>query len=173
MKKLFCIAVVLALLAALPLWAQDAPKANLFGGYQYTRINPGHGVSGENFNGWNAALTGFMGSSKMLGLTADISGAYKTFSGVKTSDHFFLFGPTIAGHGKVAPFAHTLFGISHISGGGLSDNAFAWALGAGVDVSVASHVAVRLGQFDYLMTRHNSESQNNFRYSAGIVFNFE
>lgn len=172
MRKLICVAAVLFLLA-LPIFAQDAPKAEFFGGYQYTRVNPGSGLSGLNYNGWNAAVTGFMGSSKTFGITGDISGAYKKIGGVSTSDHFFLFGPTIKGHGSISPFAHTLFGLSHASGGGASDNAFAWALGAGLDVKVASHVDVRLGQFDYLMTRHASETQNNFRYSAGIVFRFE
>lgn len=172
MKKLISVAALLALLA-LPALAQDAPKAEVFGGYQYTRFNPGNGVTGINMNGWNAAVTGFMGST--FGITGDVSGAYKTLGGVKTKTHFFLFGPTLASHSSenFTPFAHVLFGVAHSSALGVSDNAFSMALGGGVDVKVANHVAVRLGQFDYLMTRFASESQNNFRYSAGIVFRFE
>lgn len=172
MRKLFGLAAALVLMV-LPVFAQDAPKAELFGGYQYTRINPGSGIPGQNLNGWNAALTGNIGHT--LGITADISGAYKTIAGISNKDHFFLFGPTLASHSNESftPFAHALFGVAHSSGGGFSDNAFAMALGGGVDVKVASHVAIRLGQFDYLMTRFSSATQNNFRYSAGVVFRFE
>lgn len=172
MKKLITVAAVLAMLA-LPVLAQDAPKAELFGGYQYTRINPGSGITGQNLNGWDAALTGNVGHT--LGITADISGAYKTVAGISNHDYFFLFGPTLASHSNESftPFAHALFGVAHASGGGFSDNAFAMGLGGGLDVKVANHVAVRLGQFDYLMTRFGSATQNNFRYSAGIVFRFE
>lgn len=172
MKRFLLLAAALVLLA-LPVMAQDAPTAEIFGGYQYTRINPGSPATAQNYNGWDASLTGFMGDSKMFGLTADVSGAYKSFGGVSTSDHFFLFGPTIAGHGKLSPFAHTLFGISHYSVAGVTDNAFAWALGGGLDVQATQHVSIRLAQFDYLMTRHGGDSQNNVRYSAGIVFRFE
>lgn len=172
MRKLFCVAAALLVLA-LPALAQDAPKAEFFGGYQYTRINPGSGITGVNLNGWDAALTGNVGHT--LGITADVSGAYKTIAGISTHQHFFLFGPTLASHSSESftPFAHALFGVAHASGGGASDNAFSMALGGGFDVKVANHVAVRLGQFDYLMTRFGGQSQNNFRYSAGLVFRFE
>jgi hypothetical protein len=174
MKKLLGIAIVL-MVVSVPAFCQDYPKVELFGGYQYTRINPGSGISGQNFNGWNAAVTGNI--NHWLGVTGDVSGAYKSISGVSLREHSFLFGPTIASHSseKFTPFAHALFGVTHASGSGFggsgSDNAFAMALGGGVDVGV-KNFAIRLGQFDYLMTRFGGTSQNNFRYSAGIVFRF-
>jgi opacity protein-like surface antigen len=174
MKKLLGIMIVL-LVVSVPVFCQDTPKAEVFGGYQYTRINPGSGISGENFNGWNAALTGNL--NHWLGVTGDFSGAYKTISGVSLKQHTFMFGPTISSHSsdKFTPFAHALFGGAHFSGSGFggsaSDTAFAMALGGGVDVGV-KNFAVRIGQFDYLMTRFGGTSQNNFRYSAGIVFRF-
>ncbi len=147
----------------------------MFGGYQYTRISPGGGISGENFNGWNAAVTGNV--NRWLGVTGDFSGAYKDISGVSVKQHTFLVGPTIASHSsdKFTPFVHALFGGAHASGSGFggssSDTAFAMALGGGVDMGVRNF-AIRLGQFDYLLTRFGGTSQNNFRYSAGIVFQF-
>ena len=171
MKKLLGIVIVLVVVSV-PVFCQDYPKAEVFGGYQYTRINPGNGVSGENFNGWNAAVTGNF--SHWLGLTGDVSGAYKSIAGVSVKDHTFLFGPTIASRSsdKFTPFAHALFGVTHESATGFaSDNAFAMALGGGVDLGVRNF-AIRIGQFDYLMTRFGGMSQNNFRYSAGIVFRF-
>ncbi len=152
--------------------AQDSAKGEIFGGYQYTRINPGGGVTGNNFNGWNAAVTGYIKPN--LGLTGDIGGAYRSVSGVSLKSHTFLFGPTLAvNSGKARPFVHGLFGIMHASAGlggsTASDNAFAAALGGGVDLSFSPTVSVRLGQFDYLMSRFGSTTQNNFRFSAGVV----
>ncbi|HWR15300.1 MAG TPA: hypothetical protein VN577_10745 [Terriglobales bacterium] len=161
----------LAVLFALPAFSQNDYKAEVFGGYQYTR------VEGESFNGWNAAVTGNV--NNWLGITGDISGGYKSVGGVKVKVHNFLFGPTVSynQYEKVKPFAHVLFGVSHASGsvdgiGGASDNAFAMALGGGLDVGVHSNVAFRLVQVDYLMTRFGSQTQNNARISTGIVFRF-
>ena len=175
MRKLM-MALAIACLLALPVFAQENYKAEIFGGYQYTRVNPGSGMSGENFNGWNAAVTGNVNS--WFGITGDISGGYKDFSGLNVKVHNFLFGPTLSYNKaeKVKPFAHVLFGVSHASAGFLgvsaSENAFAMALGGGLDVGVHKNVAIRLGQFDYVMTRFDSETQNNFRLSTGIVFRF-
>lgn len=177
MRNTFCIVALLALLAV-PVLAQDHPKADIFGGYQFTRINPGHGINGENFNGFNGAVTGWLNGT--FGITGDFSGAFKTISGVKVKQYTFMGGPTIASHSneKFVPFAHVLFGFAHCntdSGpcftGTTGNNAFALAFGGGLDVG-SKNIAVRVGQFDYLMTRFASDHQNDFRYSAGIVFRF-
>src|SRR5437588_103212 len=48
----------------------EAPKAEIFGGYQYFHANSGiSGLSGFNLNGWNASASGFF--SRNLGVTAD------------------------------------------------------------------------------------------------------
>ena len=175
MKKAV-VALALAILIAIPVCAQDNYKAEVFGGYQYTRINPGSGISGENFNGWNASLTGNV--NEWFGLTADFSGGYKDINGVSAKVHNFLFGPTISSNKSehFKPFAHALFRVSHASasfaGAGGSDNSFGMALGGGVDAGITRNVAVRLIQADYLMTRFGSDTQNNARISAGVVFRF-
>ncbi len=176
MRKTFCVAAMLALLT-IPVFAQDHPKADVFGGYQFLRLNPGHGETGENFNGWNAAVTGWLNG--YFGVTGDISGAYKTISGVKLSQYTFMFGPTIASHSndKIVPFAHVLLGGAHCTTDAGpcfttgNNTVFALAFGGGVDVG-SSKIAVRVGQFDYLRTKYGNDSQNNFRYSAGVVFRF-
>jgi hypothetical protein len=53
--------------------------------------------------------------------------------------------------------------------------AFAMDFGGGVDIPVHTFVAIRPVQIDYLLTRFSNpftgaSNQNNFRYSAGIVF---
>ena len=53
-----------------------------------------------------------------------------------------------------------------------SDSGFAWAAGGGLDVNASSHLAIRLGQFDFLQSHISNLTQNNFRYSVGIVFKF-
>src|SRR5260370_42271405 len=44
---------VLILVAAAPSWAQEYPKAEVFGGYQYLRLNPG----GTNCHGFCGSAT--------------------------------------------------------------------------------------------------------------------
>src|SRR5262252_4393810 len=75
----------------------QAPKVEIFGGYQFFHADTGvPGLSGFNLNGWNASASGFF--SRNLGLTADFSGSYGTPSalgvGVKTNFYSYLFGPT-------------------------------------------------------------------------------
>jgi opacity protein-like surface antigen len=157
--------------------AQDYKKAEVFAGYQWTSVDVGSGVSRQNFNGWDAALSGYF--NKNVGITADFSGNYKTVGGADVKVYTYMFGPTFrAPMEKATPFVHALFGAAHASasasgfGGIGSDNAFAYAIGGGLDYDVSKNVAVRVGQFDFLGTRFSSETQKNFRYSGGIVFKF-
>jgi len=156
--------------------AQDNPKAEIFGGYQYTRVNPGNGINGINLNGWNAAVSGYF--TKYIGISADFSGIYGSPFGVSTHVYPYMFGPVvrIPNSSKIQPFVHALFGAAHINASAVglsgSDNSFAWAAGGGLDVNVNHRFAVRLGQFDFLQTRFVDDTQNNFRYSAGIVIKF-
>jgi len=157
--------------------AQDYPKAEVFGGYQYTRINPEGAGTGFNFNGWNAALTGNV--NKWFGVTADFSGAYKTISGVSVKGHTYTFGPTLYArqNENFTPFVHALFGGFHgsvgFSGDSASSNGFAMMIGGGLDLKVSSHMAVRAGQFDWVLLHDSGTTEKkNFRYSGGIVFRF-
>ena len=77
-----------------------AQKVGVFGGYQFTHLQPAY-----NASGWNAALTGNF--KHVLGITADFSGAYKTNTDVYT----YTFGPVLTARLPVAqPFVHALFG---------------------------------------------------------------
>ena len=58
-------------------------RAEVFGGYQYLRLNTGvPGVDSINLNGWNASLSGFF--NNYLGATADFGGAYGSPFSVNT-----------------------------------------------------------------------------------------
>jgi hypothetical protein len=173
-KTLFVACLVLC--CAMVTVAQENKKAEIFGGYQWTSADFGSGSDRQNFNGWNAALTGYM--NKNFGITADFSGTYKTESGVSVKSYTYMFGPTLRAPGKASPFVHALFGGDHESAnasglGSLGgDSSFAYAFGGGFDYDVAPSIAVRVAQFDYLGTRFGGENQKNFRYSGGIVFKF-
>ena len=71
---------------------------------------------------------------------------------------------------------HTLFGVDRsdatLFGSTGSDNAFAMAIGGGVDVTVHSRLSFRVAQVDWLRSQHFNTDQNNLRVSTGIVFRF-
>ena len=102
------------------------------------------------------------------------------------------FGPQIKIRIKrVQPFFEGLVGGSHTnfyqnvhkncSGcafGSPGDWALDVVLGGGVDIKVTSHLAIRPIEADYFLTRFingyttGNNNQNNFRYQAGLVFEF-
>jgi hypothetical protein len=178
MRKLFVLVALVVLVSGAAM-AQEHPKAEIFGGYSFVRVNPGQGVSGENFpGGWHASIAGNV--NNWFGIAGDFSGHYKEIAGVSTNVHTFLFGPRISyrNNEKVTPFAHVLFGAARGSGAGTSENAFAMAFGGGVDAKINDRFAFRVAQFDYVLTRFDgptsgtTANQNNFRFSTGIVFRF-
>jgi hypothetical protein len=163
--------ILLCVLASLTTVAQDFPKAELFGGYQYSRQNS------TNLSGWNGSLTGNF--NHWFGLTGDFSGAYKSRNGTDFSSYTYTFGPTVAARNNetFTPFGHALFGGVHQStdlGGGVSIgvNGFAMIFGGGVDAKISPRLAVRMGQFDYMSFHFSGGSASIFRYSGGIVFGF-
>jgi len=156
--------------------AQETPKAEVFGGYQYTRLNIEG--SGLNFNGWNASVAGNI--NKNFGIAADFGAAYKSESGASLNIYTYTFGPVVSlnHEGIVNPFVHALFGGAHASAsltgvGSASANGFTMMMGGGVDVKLAPHIAVRMVQADWLYYHIQGVSESkNVRISTGIVFRF-
>jgi len=88
---------------------------------------------------------------------------------------------------RFEPFVESMFGGAHSNfygnlynkcGGSCastspSNNAFDFIIGGGVDIPFSSKVAIRLVEFDYLLTRFGNaftagnNNQSNFRYQAG------
>src|ERR1700720_2331696 len=139
---------------------ENAPKAEFFGGYHYTRFD-----GGLNANGWDTALTGNL--NRWLGVTGDFSGAYKSQNGASFNNYTYTFGPVVSlRHNEMfTPFAHFLAGGFHSSAafGGFSGSGsgFAMMFGGGVDVKATQHIGVRAVQFDWLSLRANGTSDNN------------
>jgi opacity protein-like surface antigen len=159
MRKCILVIACVFLLLPISLLAQEAPKAEIFGGYSLVH------TEGENFHGWNASVAA--NANKWVGVVADFSGYYK--NGAKV--HGFLFGPkfTYRDNERVTPFVHSLFGVLHASNGG-SDNAFGMALGGGIDVKAAESVAIRVFEADYLLDRFGGFNHSDVRFSFGVVF---
>ena len=170
MRKVAFLAALLALFPLLVL-AQDTPKAEVFGGYQFTHL--GSSGTSENLNGWNASVTGYI--NKDVGVAGDFSGSYKTISGVTGHLYTYTFGPVVSlnHQGTFNPFVHALFGGARLGGGGSSIDGFTMMMGGGADAKISPRLAVRLGQVDWVYYRFQGVGESkNVRISTGIVFRF-
>lgn len=186
-------AVLLSTLS-MPVMAQDAPDAEVFGGYSFFKSDGGGGLQG-----WNASVAINLGKS--FGVVADFSGHYGSQSlradfsdpdfpatiiaraDADSKLHMILGGPQYSyrKHEKITPFAHALFGASHLSTkatlsfGNITreisaaDVAFTAAFGGGLDLKLSENVSLRMIQADYVLTRFGSSTQSNARVSVGIV----
>jgi opacity protein-like surface antigen len=194
--------LVIAILAlASPAPAQD--KFEAFGGYSYfyasdnlvgegpcaTLPCPSQTASAHaNLNGWEGSVSyQLFGSVSAVG---DVDGNYgslsSAFSSPKLQRQMYLGGVQFAIHGRISPFAHFLFGISHESLGAgaftisgtsypfpsTTGNSFAFALGGGVDFRLAPYVRLRAVQVEYVGTTAYSNTQNQARVSTGLVLHF-
>jgi hypothetical protein len=171
-------------------------SGNVFAGYSY--LNSEYPENRASLNGWNAAVEARL--MPHLGIVADFSGQYgspdlavfypcpSTDSSfcpqpenpqeVRTSvqQYNFLFGPRLSFRLKrFRPFAEVIVGASHYhqttSHVSVSDTAFAYAIGGGVDYRLIRLLEWRI-QLDALQTRFFSSSQTDLRASTGLVVHF-
>ncbi len=175
--------------------SEEFPGGELFLGYSYVRFNtntallPGGATVSEHFDmipGGVASITGNI--NRWFGLTADFAGyGLHDVGNVDGKLYTYLFGPRFAlRRGKWVVFADALGGGSRVTSKlkGLPDTVFfnhsfhrnsaAAAAGGGVDWG-GRHVAIRLGEVEYLLTTfsdNHNDRQNSWRASGGIVFRF-
>jgi len=183
------LAVGMVCLAGVSLLAQDSTKAEVFGGYQFFHSGNIDGVGdGVNANGFD--ISGTVNLRKQIGLTADFGYASKgpgnrLFPAIHIST--YTFGPTasMTAGSSVKLFAHALFGGAHSPTGcyifsGSPDecgsgyhSGFTMMFGGGADLKLVKHIALRLGQFDwvYFPTQYGAKS-NTIRVSTGLVGRF-
>jgi len=180
------------------------PRAELFVGYSYLRAVPAP-AAGNRLMWMNGGSTSLAYNlNRHLGIVGDF-GAYTNsqirFQGgygstvdvdnANVGAYSYLFGPRLSfrSHSRVTPFVQALFGGIHANEITLanctfsctllpSEDTFAWTAGGGLDIRVRRHLAIRLIQAEYLMTRFQdfstgaTASQNDMRLSSGIVFRF-
>src|SRR6266850_728062 len=135
----FLAVLIFATVLPIQVLAQDAPRVEVFGGFQYYRENTGTDVTNLdhfNLNGWNASLSGYF--NRYFGVTADFCGAYGSpeFLGVPIHNTLltFMFGPVLRlpDPTLLTPFVHALGAGVHTSldaqGSSATDTSAAWAL---------------------------------------------
>jgi hypothetical protein len=172
-RKLMVVACMLGMFAASAMAAETGnfPKSEVFGGYQYTRME-----GGFNFNGFDFAYNGNF--NNYFGITADLGYSFKSESGVSLHNYTYTFGPQLSLRANKAytPFVHALIGGDRASasagGVSVSGNGYAMLAGGGVDFNFNEHMAFRGGADWMLLHSSGSTSSKNFRMPIGIVFKF-
>ena len=181
------------------------PKIELFLGYTYLRgvptMSPGNRM--DWLNGGTASVAYNVNS--YLGLVADVGGfrasevqlygpgaSPAVVSNANGNAFTYMAGPRLSlrKYDRLTPFAQVLFGGIHASEVTLSkcagssctplptENALALTAGGGIDFKVNHHVAIRIVQAEYMMTRFGDlhtgirNTQNDIRLSSGLVFAF-
>jgi hypothetical protein len=185
--KTLVLAVAAVLCTAMTAAAQEQNTTEVFLGYSYMRANPStSGANSFNLNGGDASVSYYV--KRWLGITGDFGGYHVGQIGSTNVDSnlaTFLFGPRVRlpGTSRLRPFAEVLVGAAHATGstafaGANTHNAFAMAVGGGLDVPWTKHVGFRLFDVDYMPTWFpetvggNRKVQNNLRVSTGIRLRF-
>ncbi|MCL5670961.1 MAG: hypothetical protein M1423_06665 [Acidobacteria bacterium] len=193
MQRTFLLLVTLLITLPQTVEAQQFQGIEFFGGYSYLQNNLSSTYSpfyiaptpfGSNFalNGWQASIT--EKATDWLGLTQEFGGHYGTKQLQGINNHFSTFsilsGPRFyyPGLKGVTPFVHALFGYEQttveLKGPNLkvTGNSYAMAFGGGIDAGISRRLAIRLLQVDYYRPQVFGNSQNDLRFSAGIVLRF-
>jgi outer membrane immunogenic protein len=174
--------LVVTFLFASAAMAQDSkPNLELYGGYDYLRVNV-NSISGGTASHADYNLNGGSGQlaynfNNWFGVAGDLAGYALTPGFIHDAAMTYLAGPRFTlRRRRATPFAQTLFGgvLSNdgIANAGLT-SVFAMTAGGGMDFRVSRRVAVRPVQVEYLLMKFPdgaNNRQNSFRYSSGVVF---
>jgi Outer membrane protein beta-barrel domain len=178
-------------------YARYAPSSPYSKGHS---LNGGGGSFMFNVNdalGLKIDLQGFGSNSTTFNIAPNPTFPRGAAGQVQGNLFTYMFGPEIKYRPpKLNPYLHILFGAAHTNVYGKafrsicqpvagvcsfskepSADAFAMAVGGGIDIPINKTISFRPGEVDYFLTRFEnpfsgSNNQNNFRYSAGIVFTF-
>lgn len=174
MRKLIVAACLLGLFAVSAFAAEtgDAPRTEVFGGYQYSHLS-----GGINANGWDVAVNGNF--NNYFGITGDLGAAYDSQNGVSFHNYTYTFGPVLSlrANKLYTPFVHALIGGDHASasipGFSSSSNGFALMGGGGVDFNINRNLSFRAAQADWMMLHSSgSTSGKNLRILTGLVVRY-
>jgi opacity protein-like surface antigen len=153
-----------------------SPTSSLIGNFS---MNGASGQIAYNFNKWISAV-GDAGYYTM-NPTASSATIGLTIHGTEIS---YLLGPRVAYRhwARFTPFAQILVGMVHDTPSTLDDPfksqfKLGYDGGAGIDVRVTPHIAIRPVAIDVMRTQFAElgsfrQVQTNLRYSAGVVFRF-
>jgi outer membrane protein OmpA-like peptidoglycan-associated protein len=179
-------ATVLLLSSAVFAQEQPVPKGEFFAGYSWadpnTKINH---IPVRNYSS-GFGVAGTYDFSKWVGLTVDFGGHYNgnnTGSGrINSSLNTLMVGPKLTFRGEhFAPFLEVLVGVSRFRPSGLEpDHRLAFQAGAGIDLGLSRHWALRVIQADFIGVHHQTDSPtpgtpfksvfHGARLQGGIVY---
>lgn len=179
MRKFIVVACFIGLFAASAMAAESGsyPKAEIFGGYQYSHLE-----GGFNANGFDFSVNGNF--NNYFGVTADFGAAFNSQTDPATGGTISLhnltytFGPQISMRANkgYTPFVHLLIGgdraTASEAGVSVSGNGFAMLAGGGADFNFSQHMAFRGGADWMILHSNGTSSSKNIRMLAGIVFRY-
>src|SRR6185369_4714071 len=203
MKKTPSILAV-AVTCGLGVYAQAAPRGDVFLGYSFLRANSARNIPAFTNNGGLGTFA--FNFTQHIALEAEFGGYHNgNIHDIQfdTTEMTYLFGPrfSMSRSRTIIPYFHTLFGGMHLTTSlpvtvaptptspvgtttriAASQDAFAMALGGGLDIKLSHHFMLRPIQLDYLVSRledfgqsgqpSQNRNQHNPRYAGGIMFTF-
>jgi len=196
LSRILVFAAVLAAAFAVPAYAQQFPRAELFGGFSYANLNLGRQANlfaptSRNYRGFGFSLG--INLNRHLGLLADFGFQFGKSVGtpaVLALDPSFpfskvapaqlqpgqvLFEPRFAWRRKRSTeFAHALAGIDRtdlsLTTPTLAHKTnLALGFGGGMDINLTRHLAIRAVQADYMPERRDGQWTSGIRLSMGLV----
>ena len=189
MNKLTVLLGIVVLFAAAAVAQSSAalPKVELSINYVNTRGD--FAPNGSNaFHLQGMSMDGVINLYHGLGLAGELAGEHAgqiSSAGESLSLFSYMAGPRYSHPlgDRFTPYVQGLFGRVHgfdsmfpKAGGTVpSANAFAMALGGGLEVRLPHHLSLKALQADYFKTdlpNDYANRQNNFRLTTGIVFRF-
>jgi hypothetical protein len=157
-------------LSALPIAAQQTPRIAVEAGYTFMRFDSstiGY-ADYSNLQGANGSLT--YNLTPRFGVIADVAGEYGNHLQVAG----WLVGPQFYHRFLSADlFAHVLFGQGQTRveiGTPVTNTGRAMGVGGGIDIPISERFSIRAIQADFINTHTFDTSQNNLRFSTGLVF---
>jgi hypothetical protein len=149
----------------------------------------------DHWLGFKADFQGYANAGKIFTgvpvVTNRIVGAPSTGTLTVNGDlATYLFGPVIKKRGKIEPFGEVLIGGAYSTvyanlftaagavGKAPGNNSFSLTSGVGLDIHINRAISFRPVEIGYLLTKFSNPfsggavHQNNFRYVAGLTFNF-
>ena len=168
-------------------------RYDIYFGYTYLRIRPGHFLQHANEYGWNAGITRYF--NPKLGVTADLRGYYKSV--YVGNNPYALFQPFISNYSVMVGPQYSLrqrknYAVSGVVLAGVTRNLFygnsagfpgtlvglypnatrfTAAAAVPVDINLGPGLAFRIAP-DYDLTTWGGDIQHNLGFTLGLNYRF-
>jgi hypothetical protein len=161
MKKLIGVAVLICMASMLAM-AGEAPKPEVFGGYQFTSTD-----GGWHANGFSTSANFYIW--KNVGVTGDLGSGFSQGQSLYT----YTAGPVVSFPTKAfAPYIHALFGGAHVGASGVGVGGSTVMFGGGMDFG-RRKLVFRAINLDWMHLSFNGVSDNNnVRINTGVLYRF-